>query len=189
MYRLYSAACAGFLLSLAALAHVTPNVTLVRRGDFVKEVLPGATKFFEKTLGSAATDLVREATGWTPSEDESKVYVGRDDAGRLVGSVVFLWIPSEHGPVGLGVAFGPGGQIVEATVTDVGTEPLVWVRPLLKDGKLTGLSGLDASGKPDAARIGAGTTGSMTRYYASVIAEGVARARAIENVASEGLKH
>src|ERR1700741_2675201 len=121
MYRLCFAALAAFGLASAALGHVTPNVTLVRRGDFVQQALSGATKFFEKTLGPQAAMSVRQATGWMPTQDESKVYVGRDESGRLVGSVVFLWVPSEHGPVGLGVAFGPEGNILEATVTDVGT--------------------------------------------------------------------
>jgi hypothetical protein len=182
MYRLWSAALALFFLALTALAHVTPNVTLIRRGDFVKQALPGATKFFEKTLGSTAVAAVREATGWTPTQEEAKVYVGREESGRLVGSVVFLWVPSEHGPVGLGVAFGPDGQILEATVTDVGTEPLVWVRPLLLEGRLHGINGIGYSQRPDPVRIAAGASGQMSRYYARVIAGGVARAQALERV-------
>src|SRR5262249_38109176 len=124
------------VLGLASIleAHVTPNVTLVRRGDFVKESLPGATKFFEKSLSPSAIAAVQKDTGWTPSGDDAKIFVGRDDGGRLVGTVVFLWVPSQHGPLGMGVAFTPDGTIRRATVTDVGTEPLAWVRPLLRDG-------------------------------------------------------
>src|ERR1700730_15174031 len=92
----------ALILGVASLleAHVTPNVTLVRRGDFVKESLPGATKFYEKTLGPGAVASVQRETGWAPSSDEAKIFVGRDDSGRLVGTAIFLWVPSQHGPIG-----------------------------------------------------------------------------------------
>src|SRR5215469_9519822 len=110
MSKLYPvAALLAIALSPAAIAHVTPNVTLVKRGDFVRQALPGASKFFEKTLGAKAAAEVREATGWTPSSEEAKVYVGRDENGNLVGTVVVLWVPSQHGPIGLSVAFGREG--------------------------------------------------------------------------------
>lgn len=173
---------------LAALAHVTPDVTLVKRGDFVKEALPGAVKFFEKSLNPAAAASVREATGWTRTQEESKVYVGRDERGNLVGSVVFLRVPSQHGPVGLGVAFGPAGEILQATVTDVGTEPLVWVRPLLREGLLRGVEGLGHAKRPDPDRIATGASGQMSRYYVRVIADGIWRAERIEEAALPPLR-
>ena len=170
----------AFSFALALEAHVTPNVVLVRRGDFVKESLPGATKFFEKTLGAPAVAAVHADTGWTPSGEDTKVYVGREDGGHLVGSVVFLWIPSQHGPVSLGVAFSPDGKIRRATVLEIGTEPLAWVRPLLADGLLGGVEGLAPSQAPDLTRMGPVTAGAMSRYYAKVIAGGIARAQSVE---------
>lgn len=170
----------GISLASSVFAHVSPNVTLVRRGDFVRRALPGATKFFEKMLDPAAILSIKNATGWEPSTEDAKVYVGRDDSSRLVGTAVFVWVPSQHGPVGLGVAFDPQGKILQATVTDVGTEPLPWVRPLLQDGKIGGLEGLALSTPPDPSRIAPGVSGSMSRYYAVVIADGVARGQAMQ---------
>lgn len=170
----------AFAFALALEAHVSPTVVLVRRGEFVKESLPGATKFFEKTLGAAAIAAVRADTGWTPSGEDARVYVGREGGGRLVGSVVLLWMPSQHGPLSLGVAFSPDGKIRRATVLEVGTEPLAWVRPLLVEGSLPDVEGLALSQAPDPARIGPSTAGAMSRYYAKVIAEGIARAQAVE---------
>jgi hypothetical protein len=170
----------AFSFALALEAHVTPNVVLVRRGDFVKESLSGATKFFEKTLGAPAIAAVRADTGWTPSGEDMKVYVGRENSGRLVGSVVVLWVPSQHGPVSLGVAFSPEGKIRRATVLEVGTEPLAWGRPLLVDGSLSGVEGLALSQAPDPSGIGPSTAGAMSRYYAKVIADGIARAQSVE---------
>ena len=167
-------------LTSAMEAHVTPNVTLVRRGDFVKESLPGATKFFEKSLSPAAIAAVQKDTGWTPSSEEAKVFVGRDDGGRLIGTVVFLWVPSQHGPLGLGVAFAPDGKIRRATVTDVGTEPLVWVRPLLRDGAIIGVDAVSLAESLDASRVAPEATGSMCRYYCKVVCDGITRAQAME---------
>jgi hypothetical protein len=170
----------ALLISGFALGHVTPNVTLVRRGDFVKQALPGASKYFEQSLDIEATGLaIQAATGWLPSGEEAKVYTGRDDQGRAVGRVVFLWLPSEHGPVGIGVAFDTEGRLRQATVTDVGTEPLTWVRPLVEG--LGALSGLALNAVPDAGLIAPAATGKMSRYYAEVIAGGVRRAQAIES--------
>jgi hypothetical protein len=81
--------------------------------------------------------------------------------------------------VGLGVAFDPEGKILQVTVTDVGTEPLPWVRPLLRDGRVGGLEGLALSAAPDPSRVAPGVSGSMSRYYARVIADGVARGQAM----------
>src|SRR5690242_3119367 len=135
MTKTLSAGTAALLMSASLLAHVTPNVQLVRRGAFIQSNLPGAVRFAEKTLMIGGPDLtaIKAATGWTPTEEDAKIYVGRDAAGRLVGSAAFVWMPSEHGPVGIGVAFDANGRIARADVTDVGTEPLAWIRPLIDD--------------------------------------------------------
>ncbi|HTO76448.1 MAG TPA: hypothetical protein VMQ61_10260 [Thermoanaerobaculia bacterium] len=185
MHRVFSGLLA-LGCAAAVFAHVTPNVTLVRKGDFLKEALPGATKYFEKHLMLAGSEgaAIRQATGWTPTDEDTKVYVGRDDAGGLVGSVVFLWMPSQHGPVGVAVAFDAGRVVRRVTVTDVGTEPLVWVRPLLEGGGLKTLEGLPLGSSPDAARLTPPDAGAMTRYYAGIVAAAVVRAQKLEALSS-----
>jgi hypothetical protein len=175
------------LSASALLAHVTPNVELVKKGDFIRQTLPNASQYLEKKLAIGGSDLaaIRRATGWTPSEEDVKVYVGRDRQGALIGTVAFLWIPSEHGPVGVGVAFDPAGAILRAEVTDVGSEPLAWVRPLLAGNGMTAFTGLPLAAPPDPARLSPAATGRMSRYYAEVIADAVKRAQAIERVAQE----
>jgi hypothetical protein len=178
------AAAAAAFAATPALAHVTPNVTLLKRGEFVKQSLPAASELFEQRLAFGAADAaaIKSRTGWTPSEEDVKVYVGRDAQKRLVGSAVFLWVPSEHGPVGVAAAFDPTGKVVQAAVTDAGSEPLAWVRPLLQDGGMAALAGLPLDASPDPAKIAPAVTGRMSRYYAEVIAGGVARAQAVERV-------
>ena len=180
-----AAAMAATVVAVApALAHVTPNVTLLKRGEFVKQSLPAATEFFEQKLAFGGADVaaIKSRTRWTPSEEDVKVYLGRDAEKRLAGSALFLWVPSEHGPVGVAVAFDPTGKILRVAVTDVGSEPLAWVRPLLQGDGMTAFAGLPLDAAPDPAKVAPGVTGNMSRYYAEVIAEGVARAQAVERV-------
>jgi hypothetical protein len=178
---------AAFLCASLAVAHITPNVELVHRGEFLKESLPGAARFFEKQLmiSGAEGDAIRKATGWSPSEEDTKVYVGRDEKGNLVGTVVFLWLASAHGPVGLGVAFHPDGSVRRVVVTDVGSEPLAWVRPLIESGGMQAFAGLSVDAHADGSRVTPAVTAPMSRYYADVIAQGVSRAQQVERIASE----
>lgn len=181
---LAAAVAAAAMAAAPALAHVTPNVTLLKRGEFVKQGLPAATEFFEQKLAFGGADVaaIKSRTRWTPSEEDVKVYLGRDAEKRLAGSALFLWVPSEHGPVGVAVAFDPAGKILRAAVTDVGSEPLAWVRPLVEADGMAAFAGLPLDTAPDPAKMAPGVTGNMSRYYAEVIAEGVVRAQAIERV-------
>jgi hypothetical protein len=181
------ASCLAVALALAALparAHVTPNVSLVKRGEFVKQTLPAASQFLEQQLTLPAADLaaIKQRTHWTPSEEDAKIYLGRDAGGRLVGIAVFVWMPSEHGPLGLATAFDPAGRILQTAVTDVGSEPLAWVKPLLQAGGLAGFTGLALDADPAPQAIAPGVTGAMSRYYAEVIASAVARTQAMARV-------
>ncbi len=108
--------------------------------------------------------------------------MGRDAQGQLVGTVIFLWVPSQHGPVGIGVVFRPDGAVRRVAVTDVGSEPIAWVRPLIDGGGMAAFEGLAAGAAPDASRVAPRVNGSMSRYYAGIIARGVARAQAVEGV-------
>lgn len=176
-----------FLCAAAASAHITPNVQLVKRGEFLKESLPGAEHYFEKQLmlSGAVGAAIRQATGWSPTAEDTRMYVGRDGKGGLIGSVVFLWMPSEHGPVGVAVAFDPQGTIRRAAVTDVGSEPLAWLRPLMDAGGLQSFVGLAPGEQPDPSRVAPAVTGAMSRYYAQVLAQGVARAQQVERASRE----
>lgn len=178
------AAAAAVSVSLPLLAHVTPNVVLVKRGEFLRSTLPGAIKFSEKQLMIGGPDMaaIRRATGWAPSEEEAKLYLGRDAQDGVVGTVAFVWMPSEHGPMGIGVAFDAGATITRVAVTDVGMEPLAWVRALVEAGGMSAFDGLSIDHKADPASVAPSARGAMTRYYAGVIAAAVARAQALERV-------
>lgn len=182
MHKRLGAAAILWLVALAGRAHITPNVELVRRGEFLKASLPAATGFFEKQFMISGADgaAIRNKTGWAPSEEDTRVYVGRDAQGHLAGTVVFLWVATQHGPMGIAAAFDPRGTLMRAAVTDVGSEPLAWVRPLIDARGPDALAGLAPGARPDPALIAPGVTGRMSRYYAGIIADGIARAQAME---------
>jgi len=186
------AVAAAAMAATPAFAHVTPNVVLLKRGEFVKQSLPAAAEFFEQklALGGADAAAIKSRTGWTPTEEEVKVYLGRDAGKRMVGSAIFLWVPSQHGPVGIAVAFDPAGKILQAAVTDAGSEPLAWVRPLVQGNGMAAFAGLPLDASPDPAKVAPAVTGNMSRYFAEVLAEGVLRAQAIErmSLAAAGAK-
>jgi len=156
----------------------------LKKGRFIGRSLSSASQFFERHLKLDAADratLEKEA-GWVPSSDDTKIYTGRSKSGALVGTAIFLWMPSEHGPVGVAVAFDPRGKILDAAVTDVGSEPLAWVQPLIDAGGLSVYRGLADGAVPDPAKIAPSVKGRMSRYYAMVIAGAVARAQALEKL-------
>lgn len=176
---------AALLCVAPATAHVTPTVHLVKRGDFVRSALPGASKFYEHRLDvkAIASLAARADSNWHPSAREIKLYVGRDEQGELTGTVVFLRVPSEHGPIGLGVAYDSTERIIRATVTEVGSEPLAWVQPLLEAHALAGLKGAPADTAVNPADLAPQIHGRMSRYYAEVIARGIERAGMVQRAA------
>jgi hypothetical protein len=178
---------ASLLVAFSAAAHVSPIVQIVQKGEFVRAALTEASAFFEHKLDRNSEALRRLAAtiGWQPTAQEIKIYVGRDEQQQLVGSVVFLRVPSEHGPVGLGVAFDTGGSVLRCAVTEVGSEPLTWVRALIDGGALESIRGAGAGREIDAAALAPQVDGRMSRYYAEVIAEGVERAGIVAE--AEGL--
>ena len=178
------------LAVVPAAAHVTPNIELVKKGEFVEQSLPGATRFLEQklTFGGSDAAAVKKATGWTPTPEEARIYVGRNAQGERMGTVVLLWIPSAHGPVGVGVAFASDGKVLRAAVTDAGSEPLTWIRPLLTADGLATWNGLALDAVPDPTRVAPQVTGRMSRYYAEVLADSVKRAQAVERVSLAAAK-
>jgi hypothetical protein len=173
-------AFAQLSFAAAAAAHLTPNVSLVRRGDFLRQAFPSAPQFFEKALESHVANSIRKTDGSRASGEDVRIYVARAADGKLLGTAVFIWVPSQHGPVGLGAAFDAAGRLHRAAVTDIAAEALAWVRPLLTESRLDSLTGLEPGKSPEPHHIAPASAGAMTRYYAKVIAEGIRRAQAIE---------
>jgi hypothetical protein len=161
--------------AIPARAHITPPVVLASDRDAVAGLLGGSSKYLvrEVRLSPAQKQEVQRRTGWSPEDDFHRFYVGRDDQGRMVGAAAFLSEFTIHGPVRVAVALGEDGKVKGATVVEVTEESYTWVKPLLDQGYTRSFVGLDARQRFDPPAV---PGGSMSRFYARVIAGLVERA-------------
>ncbi len=186
MNALLSALVLGVLASAPAGApHITPVVELVPRAKAVREILDGASAFFvrEVRLGKAEVAELEARAGWKPEEKKVRLIIGRDAAGKEVGSVLLLKEDSRHGPVLLAVGFEPGGAISRVVITHATEETVPWVRDLLKARFLNAFAGRTASTIAEVSEELEGL-GAMPRYMGRVVIRGVQHAAALYAVAS-----
>jgi hypothetical protein len=180
---------ASTLLALAAAvparAHITPPVVLASDRDAIAALLGGSSKYLvrEERLSPAQKHEVKRQTNWTPEDDFYRFYVGRDDQGRMVGAAAFVSDFTIHGPVRMAVALGEDGKVKGASVVEVTEESYTWVKPLLDQGITRSFVGLDARGSFAAPAV---SGGSMSRFYAGVIAGLVRRAAVLYEVTTKG---
>jgi hypothetical protein len=179
MRHVVTALALTLALASPALAHLTPPVVLVSDRDAVVSLLSGARRFYvrEVRLSDKEKAAMKQASGWTPEEDFYRFYVGRDDQGRMVGSLVFISDVTIHGTVRVATAFGPDGKVRGASVVELTEETYSWVKPLI-DGHFTqDWVGQDSQSRfalPD--RLANVRSNSMTQFYGEVVANLVRRA-------------
>jgi len=169
----------GLALASPALAHLTPPVVLVSDRDAVVSLLTGARRFFvrEVRLSDKEKAAIKQASGWTPEEDFYRFYVGRDDQGRMVGTLVFIGDATIHGSVRVATALAPDGKVRGASVVELTEETYPWIKPLI-DGQFTqDWVGHDSQSRfalPD--RLARARSNSMTQFYGEIVGNLVRRA-------------
>ena len=162
----------------AAWAHITPPVVLVPEREAVLSQQAGAKGFFlrEASLTADERKAVQSAYGWRASDDPHAFYIGRDDAGKLLGATLFMTQATMHGVIRVAVALAPDGRVKGADVVEVAEEIYPHVKPLIDRGftkRYTGL-GIASSFEPPAA---AGSGGdAMAQHYESIVSRMVQRA-------------
>lgn len=166
-----------------ARAHITPPVVLLSEREAVAALLAGARRFFvrEISLDAGQRDTIQRAWRWRPDENVYRFYIGRDQAGALVASAVFVTEVTVHGPVRVAVGLGPDGRVRGARIVEVTEETYTWVKPLADADLDAAVAGRDAS-SPLALPVRA-PAGSMTDFYAQVIGSLVQRAAILASVA------
>jgi hypothetical protein len=190
MSRRLAARSALFALAaaFAGRAHITPPMILASDRAAVASLLGGSTRYTvrEVRLSSAEKQAVKKSSGWSPDDDFYRFYVGRDDQGRTVGSVVFLSEFTIHGPVRAAVALAEDGKVKGATLVEVTEESYGWVKPLLDRDFIRSYVGLDARSRFDPSVSGGES--SMSRFYGNVIAGLIRRAAVLYDVAMTNAK-
>jgi hypothetical protein len=171
----------GTLAGTAA-AHITPPVVLASDRDAVISLTAGARRFFirEVRLTDADRQALRTEWGWTPDADLYRFYVGRDEQGRLVSSVVFMTEVTVHGPVRVAVGIAPGSKVKGAAVVEVTEETYPWVKPLI-DGDLSrSYAGLDLTSPFGVTeRLTKARLNPMSHFYGEVVASLIKRGLAL----------
>lgn len=161
-------------LGVSAYAHVTPMVVVTSRAEFIRYSLRRATHFFIREIDSHSEIFEsRHLHTWHPRKSDIHLYVGRDTGQHLVGAVVFLRIPSRHGPVEIGVAYDTEGTILNAAVTQVGSEPLTFLTPMLSHGFIKQFDGDTYAAKFSTRKLAPKDKTPLTQYYARVIVAGM----------------
>jgi hypothetical protein len=181
---------AGAILASSAVlgAHITPPVVLLTERQAVTQLLAGASRYSvrEVRLTAARRAALEARAGWAPEEEFFRFYIGRDEAGRLVGTAVFVSDFTVHGPVRVGVAVGPDGKVRHAAVMETTQETYKWVKPLVESGFADRYAGDDLEADFDPApHLTVTAPGSMVRFYSEVIANLVRKGLAACEVAAE----
>jgi hypothetical protein len=161
-----------------ALAHLTPPVVLVNDRDAVVSLLSGSRRFFvrEVRLSDQQKGAIKQESGWTPDEDFYRFFIGRDDAGKMVGALVFVNEPTIHGNVRVAVALGPDGKVRDSGVVELTEETYPWVKPLIDEQFTRDWIGHDSKSRfvmsDRTARV---RRNSMTQFYGEIVASLVQR--------------
>jgi hypothetical protein len=177
--RLAAALALALTFAGPALAHLTPPVVLVSDRDAVTSLLAGARRFFvrEVRLSDKEKAAIKEASGWTPTEDFYRFYVGRDEQGRMLGALVFVGDTTIHGTVRVATALAPDGKVRGASVVELTEETYPWVKPLIDEQFTQDWVGQDSQSRFSLAdRLARVRSNSMTQFYGEVVGNLVRRA-------------
>jgi hypothetical protein len=170
----------GLIVLAAGLvsAHVTPPVVLASDREAVAGLLSGSRRFFvrEVRLSPAEREAIQKQSGWTPSEDFYRFYLGRDDQGALVASTIFMTEYTIHGPVRVAVGLNPDGKVKGAQVVEITEETYPWVQPLIAQDFTRDYVGQGSAGRYTLTDRARAAGDSMTQFYGQIIASLIQRA-------------
>ncbi|MFQ5690633.1 MAG: hypothetical protein ACE5HQ_10215 [Gemmatimonadota bacterium] len=162
-----------------AAMHITPTVVLNKRADVIRKTLPGATKFFVRSVKIGKTDLaqIRAAASFTPENPKFDFFYGKSDDGRILGTVLFPQVNTQHGPLEVGLTVDPSGVVTSAIVTKATVETKPWMLAAVRAGLMKQFVGLRVGTHAETTLESLRTDGlsRMPRYMAQVAATAVKR--------------
>jgi hypothetical protein len=164
--------------ALGSAAHPTPKVVLVKHADFIRQTLPGARQYFVRdvTIGKQDLAAIRQASDFTPADPDVQFFLGQKEGGAAVGVVLFQQVDTPHGPLEIGLTFGPDGAVAHAMVTTATVETKPWVQEAIAAGLMDKFVGMRQGDDPRKALQGLnGKVGGMPEYMAGLITTAVGR--------------
>lgn len=165
------------IAALTAAAHPTPKVVLVKHADFIRQSTAGATQYFVRTvkIGKQDLDVIRKEGGFIPDDPDVQFFLGRGQGGTMVGVSLFQQVNTAHGPVEVGLTFGPRGAITSAVVTTATVETKPWVLEVTASGLMQHFVGLQPGNDPRKSLQEVKGLDGMPGYMAELIATAVGR--------------
>jgi hypothetical protein len=164
--------------SLGAAAHPTPKVVLVKHADFIRQTVSGAKQYFVRTVSIGKQDLaaIRQAGDFTPADPDVQFFLGQGADGATAGVVLFQQVDTPHGPLEVGLTFGPNGAVAHAMVTTATVETKPWVQEAVASGLMDEFAGMhEGDDARKALQSVAGELGGMPEYMAELVATAVGR--------------
>jgi hypothetical protein len=161
-------------VALGVAAHPSPKVVLLKHADFIRETIP-AKAYFVRTVTIGKDDLaaIRKKSDYTPDDPDVEFFLGQDGDGKTTGVALFQQVDTPHGPLEVGLTFGPDGAIASTVVTTATVETKPWVQEAVASGFMKGFNGMRQGDDPRKA-LGSQLNG-MPQYMAELIATAVGR--------------
>ncbi|HTI03959.1 MAG TPA: hypothetical protein VL549_01470 [Gemmatimonadales bacterium] len=168
-----------FAAAVAAMLHITPTVIMVKRQDAVAQLLPGADQFAarELHLSSGDSKKIHDAVGWEPPDGVVTFYIGKN-GDRSVGSLIFMRVDCQHGPIELAIGYEPNGTVRAVEVTKATVEMKPWILEALHAGLTDSYRGMATTASPSGAEKVKPKIAAMPGYMAELIDKGVMHANA-----------
>ena len=171
------------LVLLAAAAHPTPRVVLIKQADLIRSTLNGANQFFVRQVTIGKDDLarIRKDVDFSPENPALSFYLGKSGDGKLKGVVLFPQVNTMHGPIEVGLTMNPGGTVANAAVTQATVETKPWVQDAVAAGLLQKFRGMRYGDDPKRAlqQISSQQIGQLPYWEAGVIASAVQQGLAL----------
>lgn len=160
-----------------AATHPTPKVVLLKHADFIRQTIPAKGYFVRTvTIGKADLASIRKASDYTPDDPDVQFFLGQDADGKTSGVALFQQVDTPHGPIEVGITFGPDGAIASAAVTTATVETKPWVQEAVASGMMKGFTGMKQGDDPRKALQGLdGKMSGMPAYMCELIATAVGR--------------
>ena len=106
-------------------------------------------------IGKQDLAAIRQTSDFTPEDPDVQFYLGQGDGGAPVGAVLFQQVDTPHGPLEVGLTFGPDGAIARAMVTTATVETKPWVQEAVGTGLMDRFTGMRAKATTRGKRSGA----------------------------------
>ena len=167
-----------------AWAHLTPPVVLVSERDALAAQHAGAKKLSLREVSLTADErkTVQSTYGWRTSDEPHAVYMGRDDAGKLLSASVFMTQATQHGIIRVAVALQPDGRVKGVEVVEIAEEIYPHFKALMDSGFTKRYAGLGLGSSFESPAASSGGVDAMAQHYDAIVGRMVQRAVILYNV-------